>query len=75
MHLDSYKYLVSVSEPLQLTLQTPLAHESQMVLGMALQSQLEVYRSHGFQPVRVYVDLPWKLLLVLAKHLVAYCVA
>ena len=30
MHLDSYKYLVSVSEPLQLTLQTPVAHESQM---------------------------------------------
>jgi hypothetical protein len=51
MHLDSYKYLVSVSEPLQLTLQTPVAHESQMVLGMALQSQLEVYRSCGFQPV------------------------
>jgi len=27
MHLDSYKYLVSVSEPLQLTLQMPVAHE------------------------------------------------
>jgi hypothetical protein len=121
IHLDSYKYLVSVSEPLQLTLQTPVAHESQMVQGMALQSQLEVYRSRGFQAVRVYVDpqstfqslttkypgividpsgagdhvlkvdakirrlkevyrgvkedLPRKLPLVLAKDLVASCVA
>jgi hypothetical protein len=51
MHLDGQKFLVSVSEPLQLTLQTPVANESQTVLGMALQSQLEVYRSHGFAPV------------------------
>jgi hypothetical protein len=56
MHLDSYKYLMSVSQPLQLTLQMPVAHESQMALGMALQSQLEVYRSRVFQPVRVYVN-------------------
>jgi hypothetical protein len=56
MHLDGQKFLVSVSEPLQLTLQMPVANESQTTLGMALQSQLEVYRSRGFAPVRVHVD-------------------
>jgi hypothetical protein len=56
MHLDGQKFLVPVSEPLQLTLQMPVANESQTTLGMALQSQLEVYRSRGFAPVRVHVD-------------------
>jgi hypothetical protein len=68
MHLDGQKFLVSVSEPFQLTLQTPVANESQTTLGMALQSQLEVYRSRGFAPVRVHVDPHCAFRTLTTKH-------
>jgi len=56
MHLDSHKFLVTVCEPLQLTLQCPVERETATVLGIALQGQLELLRSRGFVPVRVFTD-------------------
>jgi uncharacterized protein VirK/YbjX len=47
MHIDSSKFLVTVCEPLQLTLQCKIEQETQQVLGMALQGQLELLRSRG----------------------------
>jgi hypothetical protein len=56
MHVDGQRFLVTVCEPLQLTIQVAVERESQGVLGPALQGQLELLRSKGFQPTRVYVD-------------------
>jgi hypothetical protein len=56
MQIDSQRFLITVCNPLQITLQVPIERESQAVLGMALQGQLGLIRSKGFQPVRVYVD-------------------
>jgi len=58
MHIDSQQFLISVCEPLQLTLQTPLPSESTTSLGYALQGQLQVLRSQGFNPTIVYTDPP-----------------
>jgi hypothetical protein len=56
MHIDTKKFLVSVADPLNLTLQSVIAGESRQELGMALQGQLAVLRSKGFIPSIVYVD-------------------
>ncbi len=56
MHVDGQQFLVTVCEPLQLTVQVAAERESQAILGPALQGQLELLRSKGFQPVRVHVD-------------------
>jgi hypothetical protein len=56
MHVNGQHFLVTVCEPLQLTIQVAIERELQGVLGPALQGQLELLRSKGFQPVRVYVD-------------------
>jgi len=56
MQIDLQHFLITVCSPLQITLQVPIERESQAVLGMALQGQLELVRSKGFQPVPVYVD-------------------
>jgi hypothetical protein len=56
MHIDNQRFLVTVCDPLQLTLQVCVERESQNVLGPALQGQLDLLRSKGFMPVRVYVD-------------------
>jgi hypothetical protein len=56
MHIDTKKFLVSVANPLNLTLQSVIAGESRQELGMALQGQLAVLRSKGFIPSIVYVD-------------------
>jgi hypothetical protein len=56
MHIDTKKFLVSVADPLNLTLQSVIAGESKQELGMALQGQLAVLRSKGFIPSIVYVD-------------------
>jgi hypothetical protein len=56
MHIDTKKFLVSVADPLNLTLQSVIAGESRQELGMALQGQLAVLRSKGFIPMIVYVD-------------------
>jgi hypothetical protein len=56
MHIDGSKFLVSVVEPLQLTIQAPLENESADQLGLALQGHLSLLRARGFQPTVVYVD-------------------
>jgi hypothetical protein len=56
MHVDGVKFLVSVVEPLQLTIQAPLDNESADQLGLALQGHLSLLRARGFQPTVVYVD-------------------
>jgi hypothetical protein len=56
MHVDSQRFLVTVCDPLQLTLQINEERESQSVLGPALQGQLELLQSKGFVPTREYVD-------------------
>jgi hypothetical protein len=65
MHIDNQRFLVTVCDPLQLTLQVCVERESQNVLGPALQGQLDLLRSKGFMPVRVYVD-PQSALKMLA---------
>jgi hypothetical protein len=56
MHIDKNLFLVTVCDPLQLTLQVHIERELLAVLGMALQGQLELLYSKGFKPIRVYVD-------------------
>jgi hypothetical protein len=51
MQIDSQHFLITVCNPLQITLQVTIERESQAVLGMALQGQLELVRRKGFQPV------------------------
>jgi hypothetical protein len=57
--------MITVCNPLQLTLQVNIERESQNVLGPALQGQIDLLRSKGFSPIRVYVD-PQSALRVLA---------
>jgi hypothetical protein len=56
MHIDGFKFLISVVEPLQLTIQAPLDNETADHLGLALQGHLSLLRARGFQPNIVYVD-------------------
>jgi hypothetical protein len=48
MYVDSQKFLVTVSEPLQLTLQTPIKNVTEDELGQTLQGQLAILRERGF---------------------------
>ncbi len=54
MNLDGQKFLVSLCEPLQLTVQTHIERETQTALGVALQSQLDLIHTRGFYPVHVH---------------------
>ena len=56
MHIDWEMFLVTVSEPMQLTLQTPIKSENANALGMALQNQLQVLQERGFAPIKLPVD-------------------
>jgi hypothetical protein len=56
MHIDGNMFLVSVSSPLQLTLQSAIESESRMSLGMALQGQLRTLQARCFIPRIVYMD-------------------
>jgi hypothetical protein len=56
MHVDGQHFLVTVCEPLQLVLQCPVERETALVLGTALQNQIELLRSRGFVPIRVQTD-------------------
>ncbi len=56
MHIDTKKFLISVANPLHLTLQSQLESEVRTPLGMALQGQLAMLRSRGFIPSIVYTD-------------------
>ncbi len=57
MHIDGYMFLISVTNPLNLTLQTKIQSESRLELGMALQGHMSVLRSRRFEPCTVYTDL------------------
>ncbi len=56
MHVDTKRFMVSVADPLNLTLQSCVASESRQDLGMALQGQLTVLRIRGYVPTVVYTD-------------------
>ena len=56
MHIDDNMFLVSVCEPLQLTLQTHVTNESADTLGTALQSHIQVLREKSFKVTCVHVD-------------------
>jgi hypothetical protein len=51
MHIDGKKLLVTIIEPLNLTLQSYLENETRTNLRFALQGQLRMLRSRGFIPV------------------------
>ena len=46
---------MTVCDPLQLTLQTPITDETEHTLGVALQGQLETLRERGFIPIVCHV--------------------
>jgi hypothetical protein len=56
MHADTKKFFVTVSDPLNLTVQCGIENKSCMCLGMALQGQLALLRTRGFIPMVVYTD-------------------
>jgi hypothetical protein len=56
MHIDSNKFLITVCESLQFTIQNRIERETQNELGLALQSQLNLLRSRGFKPTKVHTD-------------------
>jgi hypothetical protein len=56
MHIDTKMFLVTVTEPLNLTLQSKVENESRMCLGMGLQGRLAVLRSRRYVPDTVYTD-------------------
>jgi hypothetical protein len=56
MHVDGKKLLVSVVEPLQLTIQAHLQNETADQLGLGLQGHLNLLRSRGFQPTVIHTD-------------------
>ena len=56
MHYEGSMFLITVCDPQQLTLATPVERETSNQLGLALQSQLNVLRSRGFIPTIVYTD-------------------
>jgi hypothetical protein len=55
MVIDSQKFLLTVCEPLQLTLQTPGERETVHVLGTALQGQLSTLREREVSPLLSYM--------------------
>jgi hypothetical protein len=56
MEIDRKKFLVMVSDPLQLMMQTEVENESKQVLGMGLQGHFMTLWSRGFEPTVVYAD-------------------
>ena len=56
MHYEGSMFLITVCDPLQLTLTTPVDRKMSNQLGLALQSQLNVLRGYGFIPTIVYTD-------------------
>jgi hypothetical protein len=56
MHIDGKKFLITVIEPINLTLQSYLENDTRTNLGFALQGKLGMLRSRGFIPVTVYTD-------------------
>jgi hypothetical protein len=56
MYVDGQWFLITVCNPLQVTLQIHIEQESQNVLGPALQGQLDLLRIKDSTPIHMYVD-------------------
>jgi hypothetical protein len=56
MHVDTKMFLISVTNPLNLTLQAGINSENRLELGMALQGHMVILRSRGYEPSVVYTD-------------------
>ena len=53
MHIDENKFLITTSDPLQLTQQCLVTSESANQLGLGLKRHINTLRSHGFTPTIV----------------------
>jgi hypothetical protein len=56
MKVREQKYLISVADPLQLTIVAKVDRETTEQLGQALQAHISILRSRGFFPARVHMD-------------------
>jgi hypothetical protein len=56
MNIDGNKFLITTSDPLQLTQQCHVSSESANQLGLGLQGHINTLRSRGFTPTIVYTD-------------------
>jgi hypothetical protein len=56
MHIVGNMFLITVTDPLNLTLQYKIENEGRMSLGIALQNQIAVLQSRAFEPKIVYTD-------------------
>jgi ribonuclease HI len=56
MHIDGQMFVISVTDPLNLTLQTKVQSENRLELGMVLQGHLAALRTQGFDPAIIYTD-------------------
>jgi hypothetical protein len=56
MYLLQQPFLVSVASPLELTISCPLSNQGKSCLGQALQVQINLLRSRGFDVTMVIVD-------------------
>jgi hypothetical protein len=56
MHVNNNMFLISVTDPLNLTLQAGIVSENRLELGMALQGHMAVLQSRGYEPSVVYTD-------------------
>jgi hypothetical protein len=56
MCIDGCMFNITMTDPLNLTLQTKILSENRLELGMALQGHMGVLRSRGFELCTVYTD-------------------
>jgi len=56
MHFEGNMFLITVCDPLNLTLCTHIERETGQQLGLALQGQIDALRSRSFIPSVVYTD-------------------
>jgi hypothetical protein len=56
MHIEGNMFLITVTDPLNLTLQYKIENEGRMSLGIALQNQIAVLQSRAFEPKIMYTD-------------------
>jgi hypothetical protein len=56
MHIEGNMFLITVMDPLNLTLPFKIENESRMSLGIALQNHIAVLQSRAFEPRIIYTD-------------------
>jgi hypothetical protein len=56
MKVGGQSFLVTLAEPLLLTITSAIRNEESEHLGVAIEVQLSLLRSRGFNPIRIYVD-------------------